>query len=72
MSGVRRGTVSDLSLEAKEILRIRTQMEEVLARHTGHEVATLRADTDRDKVFTAQDAVAYGLADQVISKRQLW
>ncbi|WP_326796930.1 ATP-dependent Clp protease proteolytic subunit [Streptomyces sp. NBC_01808] len=70
-SGVRRGTVSDLSLEAKEILRIRTQMEEVLARHTGHEVATLRADTDRDKVFTAQDAVAYGLADQVISKRQL-
>ncbi|AUH41995.1 ClpP family protease [Streptomyces sp. CMB-StM0423] len=70
-SGVRRGTVSDLSLEAKEILRIRTQMEEVLARHTGHEVATLRADTDRDKVFTAQDAVAYGLADQVISKRHL-
>ncbi|WP_181789083.1 ClpP family protease [Streptomyces phytophilus] len=70
-SGVRRGTVSDLSLEAKEILRIRTQMEEVLARHTGHEVATLRADTDRDKVFTAEEAVAYGLADQVISKRQL-
>ncbi|AKH83368.1 Clp protease ClpP [Streptomyces sp. CNQ-509] len=70
-SGVRRGTVSDLSLEAKEILRIRAQMEEVLARHTGHEVATLRADTDRDKVFTAQDAVAYGLADQVISKRHL-
>ncbi|WBB58053.1 ATP-dependent Clp protease proteolytic subunit [Streptomyces sp. WMMC500] len=70
-SGVRRGTVSDLSLEAKEILRIRTQMEEVLARHTGHEVATLRADTDRDKVFTAQEAVAYGLADQVISKRHL-
>ncbi|GAA2112157.1 ATP-dependent Clp protease proteolytic subunit [Streptomyces synnematoformans] len=70
-SGVRRGTVSDLSLEAKEILRIRTQMEEVLSRHTGHEVATLRADTDRDKVFTAQEAVAYGLADQVISKRQL-
>ncbi|MEO3766222.1 ATP-dependent Clp protease proteolytic subunit [Streptomyces sp. B8F3] len=70
-SGVRRGTVSDLSLEAKEILRIRAQMEEVLARHTGHEVATLRADTDRDKVFTAQDAVAYGLADQVISKREL-
>ncbi|AZM50813.1 ATP-dependent Clp protease proteolytic subunit [Streptomyces sp. WAC 06738] len=70
-SGVRRGTVSDLSLEAKEILRIRAQMEEVLARHTGHDVATLRADTDRDKVFTAQDAVAYGLADQVISKRHL-
>ncbi|MFW6692728.1 ClpP family protease [Streptomyces sp. MAR4 CNX-425] len=70
-SGVRRGTVSDLSLEAKEILRIRTQMEEVLSRHTGHEVATLRADTDRDKVFTAQEAVAYGLADQVISKRHL-
>ncbi|RKN11434.1 ClpP family protease [Streptomyces radicis] len=64
-----RGTASDLSLQAKEMLRIRSQVEEVLARHTGHDVATLRADMDRDKVFTAREAVAYGLADQVLSRR---
>ena len=45
------------------------QVEEVLARHTHHDVATLRADMDRDKVFTAQEAVAYGLADEVLSRR---
>ena len=45
------------------------QVEEVLARHTHHDVATLRADMDRDKVFTAQEAVAYGLADEVLTRR---
>ncbi|WP_326756893.1 ATP-dependent Clp protease proteolytic subunit [Streptomyces hirsutus] len=64
-----RGTVSDLSLQAKEMLRIRAQVEEVLSRHTHHDVATLRADMDRDKVFTAREAVAYGLADEVLSRR---
>ena len=68
-SGGRQGTVSDLSLQAKEMMRIRCQVEEVLARHTHHDVATLRADMDRDKVFTAQEAVAYGLADEVLSRR---
>jgi ATP-dependent Clp protease, protease subunit len=68
-SGGQQGTVSDLSLQAKEVLRIRSQVEEVLSRHTHHDVATLRADMDRDKVFTAREAVEYGLADEVISKR---
>ena len=68
-SGGRQGTVSDLGLQAKEVLRIRSQVEEVLSRHTHHDVSVLRADMDRDKVFTAQEAVAYGLADQVISQR---
>ncbi|MFJ2902131.1 ClpP family protease [Streptomyces sp. NPDC087212] len=68
-SGGRQGTVSDLALQAKEMVRIRAQAEEVLSRHTGHDVATLRADMDRDKVFTAPDAVAYGLADEVVSRR---
>ena len=68
-SGGRQGTVSDLSLQAKEMLRIRSQVEEVLSRHTHHDVATLRADMDRDKVFTAREAVDYGIADEVISKR---
>ncbi|ANH90161.1 MULTISPECIES: ClpP family protease [unclassified Streptomyces] len=68
-SGGRQGTVSDLALQAKEMVRIRSQVEEVLSRHTGHDAASLRADMDRDKVFTAREAVAYGLADQVLTRR---
>lgn len=69
MSGGQRGMVSDLALQAKEMVRIRSQVEEVLSRHTHHDIATLRADMDRDKVFTAQEAVAYGLADEVVGRR---
>ncbi|GAA0335419.1 ATP-dependent Clp protease proteolytic subunit [Streptomyces blastmyceticus] len=69
-SGGHQGTVSDLALQAKEMLRVRSQVEEVLSRHTHHDVATLRADMDRDKVFTAHEAVAYGLADQVLDRRR--
>ncbi|MEU8922002.1 ATP-dependent Clp protease proteolytic subunit [Kitasatospora sp. NPDC048545] len=68
-SAGRQGTVSDLSLAAKEVIRIRSQVEEVLSRHTHHDAATLRADLDRDKVLTAEEAVAYGLADQVLTRR---
>ncbi|MEV7598463.1 ATP-dependent Clp protease proteolytic subunit [Kitasatospora sp. NPDC089797] len=68
-SGGRQGTVSDLSLAAKEVVRIRAQVEEVLARHTGRDAVSLRADMDREKVFTAEEAVAYGLADEVLSRR---
>jgi len=64
------GQISDLALQARELLRVREEMELVLARHTGQDVATLRRDTDRDKVFTAEQAVAYGLADLIISSRQ--
>ncbi|MFG2467117.1 ClpP family protease [Streptomyces canus] len=68
-SGGSRGAISDLALQAKEMVRIRSQVEEVLARHTHHDIASLRADMDRDKVFTAQEAVEYGLADEVVSRR---
>ncbi|MFE9643496.1 ClpP family protease [Streptomyces sp. NPDC006365] len=68
-SGGARGTAADLSIQAKEMMRIRSQVEEVLSLHTHHSVESLRADMDRDKVFTAQEAVAYGLADQVLSRR---
>ena len=68
-SGGVQGTASDLALRAKEMTRIRAQAEEVLAHHTHHDVATLRADMDRDKVFTAWEAGAYGLADEVLTRR---
>lgn len=68
-SGGGEGTISDLSLQAEEVLRVRSQVEEVLSEHTGHDIATLRADTDRDRIFTAAEAVRYGLADDVITSR---
>jgi ATP-dependent Clp protease protease subunit len=64
------GTVSDLSLQAKEVLRIRAQLERILARHTGRSIEQLRADTDRDRVFEAQEAVDYGLADALVTSRK--
>jgi len=63
------GTLSDLELQAREILRVRAQAEELLSQHTGQPVDRIRLDTDRDKVFTAEEAVAYGLADRVIVRR---
>jgi ATP-dependent Clp protease, protease subunit len=64
-----RGTIPDLILAADEVVRVRTQLEEILSRHTGRSVAELRHDTDRDRVFDAAGAVEYGLADQVLEQR---
>ena len=65
------GTIPDLILQADEVVRLRADMESVLSRHTGQSVQTLRADTDRDRVFTAQAALEYGLIDQVLSDRSV-
>jgi len=64
-----RGTIPDLILQADEVVRVRTQLENILSRHTGHDVAQLRHDTDRDRVFDAEGAVAYGLADFVFEQK---
>jgi ATP-dependent Clp protease protease subunit len=64
-----RGPIPDLILQADEVVRIRSDIEQVLARHTGQSVEKLRADTDRDRVFTAEGARDYGLLDQVIEQR---
>ena len=65
-----RGALPDLAVQAAEVARIRSDMEEILSRHTGHPVSKIRQDTDRDHTFTAQQAVDYGLADEVISTRK--
>ncbi|AJT41446.1 ClpP family protease [Psychromicrobium lacuslunae] len=70
-SGQGRGTITDLSLQAKELSRVRAQVEQVLSRHTRQSVETLRADTARDKIFTAEEAINYGLADAIVSSRKL-
>jgi ATP-dependent Clp protease protease subunit len=64
-----RGAIPDLILQADEVVRIRSDLEAILARHTGQTVETLRADTDHDRVFTAEGARAYGLLDRVIEQR---
>jgi ATP-dependent Clp protease protease subunit len=64
-----RGAIPDLILAADEVVRIRADVEAVLSRHTGQSVEALRADTDRDRVFTAHAAIDYGLADQVLTER---
>ena len=64
-----RGAIPDLILQADEVLRIRSDLEAILSRHTGQSVETLRADTDHDRIFTAEGAQAYGLLDHVIEQR---
>lgn len=64
-----RGTIPDLILQADEVVRVRSDIERILARHTGRSEETLRADTDHDRVFTAEAAREYGLIDEVIVEK---
>ena len=64
------GAIPDLILEADEVVRLRAEAELVLSRHTGQPVEALRADTDRDHIFTPEAAVAYGLVDQLVAYRK--
>jgi ATP-dependent Clp protease protease subunit len=63
------GAIPDLILQADEVVRLRAEMETILSRHTGQTVQALRTDTDRDRIFTAQAALDYGLIDQVLTDR---
>jgi ATP-dependent Clp protease, protease subunit len=64
------GTLPDLAVQAKELAQVRDEVDQILSRHTGHPVAKIRADTDRHKTFNAQEALDYGLADEVITSRK--
>ncbi len=65
------GQATDIELAAREILRIRTLLEEVLSFHTGQPQEKIHRDTDRDFVMSAEEAKDYGIIDEVISVRQL-
>jgi ATP-dependent Clp protease, protease subunit len=65
------GQAADLEIHAREILRQRREVEEILARHTGQPMERLSRDTDRDFILTAGEAKAYGVIDAVISGRQM-
>jgi ATP-dependent Clp protease protease subunit len=63
------GAIPDLILAADEVVRLRGEFESVLSSHTGQSVETLRADTDRDRIFTARAALDYGRVDQILTDR---
>ncbi|SLJ82630.1 ATP-dependent Clp protease proteolytic subunit [Mycobacteroides abscessus subsp. abscessus] len=63
------GPIPDLILQADELVRMRSEIEAILSRHTGRSPEQLREDTDRDRVFTATAALEYGLIDTVLSPR---
>jgi ATP-dependent Clp protease protease subunit len=63
------GQASDIDIHAKEILKIRAQLNTVLAKHTGQPVEQIQRDTERDNFMSAEEAVSYGLVDKVLIKR---
>jgi ATP-dependent Clp protease protease subunit len=64
------GQASDVEIQANEILRMRSVLEEMIAKHTGRPIEQIRTDIERDKILTAEQAVEYGIVDQVISSRK--
>ncbi len=65
------GQATDIEIQAREIMRMKDLLNQILADHTGQEVAKIEKDTDRDFVMTAQEALEYGIIDEVISRRAL-
>ena len=63
------GQASDIEIHAKELLKIKQKLNELMAEHTGKRLAQLEKDTDRDNFMSADDAHKYGLIDQVINSR---
>lgn len=63
------GQVSDIDIQARELLKVRAQVDGILAKHTGHKASKIRSDTERDKFMTPKEAVKYGLVDKVMTSR---
>jgi len=67
--GGAQGQATDIDIQAREILRVREQINNILARHTGQSMKRIEKDTDRDFFMTSKQAVEYGLVDEVIVAR---
>src|SRR4051795_4560658 len=65
-----RGQASDIEIQAKEILRLRTWLEETLVKHSNHDLERINKDLERDTILSADEALDYGLIDQVLSSRK--
>jgi ATP-dependent Clp protease protease subunit len=64
------GQASDIEIQAKEIMRMKSLLEELMARHSNKSADQISIDVDRDKILTAAEAVEYGLIDQVLASRK--
>ncbi|PPB50472.1 ATP-dependent Clp protease proteolytic subunit [Arthrobacter pityocampae] len=71
LSGGQGGQASDLEIQANEVMRMRTWLEDTLALHSGRSSEQVNLDIERDKILTAADAVAYGLVDEVLTSRKI-
>ncbi|HYK87193.1 MAG TPA: ATP-dependent Clp endopeptidase proteolytic subunit ClpP [Acidobacteriota bacterium] len=69
MSGLA-GQATDIDIHAREILRLRESMNQILARHTGQAIERIQKDVERDYIMTAEQAKEYGVVDQVISRKE--
>ncbi len=65
-----RGQASDIEIQAREILRMRDWLEETLSKHSKRTIEEVHTDIDRDKILSAQEALEYGLVDQVLTSRK--
>jgi ATP-dependent Clp protease protease subunit len=68
VAGVMTGVATDLEIEAKEILRLRARLYDILAEHTGKSAEQIEKDCDRNLWLDAQEAISYGLADRILKK----
>ena len=64
------GQGSDIEIQAREIMRMRHQLEEMISKHSGKDLAQVKKDIDRDKILTAEEAVEYGVVDTVMQYRK--
>jgi ATP-dependent Clp protease, protease subunit len=65
------GQSSDIEIHAREILELRRRLEEIYARHTGQDTEQIHDDMERDRFFSADQAVDYGLVDRIITEREM-
>ncbi|WP_159801545.1 ATP-dependent Clp protease proteolytic subunit [Arthrobacter zhaoguopingii] len=71
LSGGQGGQASDLEIQANEVMRMRTWLEDTIALHSGRDTEQVNRDIERDKILTAAEAVSYGLVDEVLTSRKM-
>lgn len=64
------GQQTDIAIQAQDMLATRSRLDEILAQHTGQDIETIHRDTERDNILPADEAVKYGLVDQVMKRRE--
>ena len=69
--GGAQGQATDIEIQAKEILRMKSDLNKILAENTGQSVKKLEKDTDRDNFMSAKEAVEYGIIDEVLEKKEI-